>query len=165
MDGYLQVNSSNQDPSPITPIVGPPLRQQYAYHHPPLPSAPPNDSSTPLRFIDSNPRPAKSPRHVAPPELPSNAPHQPYPEYGTRFAAPYEAMPSRAPEYFPTTLPMQPWTSGAEAGPGSVYGTSSHPPQHHPQHNYEFPSEQYVKEEQGSQGQGQGPNHYTWNPA
>jgi len=161
LDNYLQVSHSNQDlgqgnshPPPTSLAPGPPpIRQQYAYHHPPT-SAPSAGES--LRFIDSNPRPAKSPRHVAPPELPSNAP---YSEYGARFAAPYsgpsEAMPSRAPDYFPTSMPMNPWTSAPE--PGVVYGTSGQAPG---VHHYEFPSEQYVKEE----GAPHPPMHYTWNP-
>lgn len=158
---YLQVNHSNPDLAqassqlPATSIApGPaPTRQQYAYHHTPT-SAP--ITSEPLRFIDSNPRPAKSPRHVAPPELSSNAP---YTEYGTRFALPYsgpsEAMPTRAPEYFPTTMSINAWTSGPEAG--VVYGTSSQAPG---VHHYEFPNEQYVKEEEAPHP----PQHYSWNP-
>jgi len=65
-------------------------------------------------------------------------------------------MPTRAPDYFPTTMSMQnSWTTGPETG--VVYGTASQNPgvQH-----YEFPSEQYVKDEGGSQSQ-----NYTWNPA
>lgn len=172
IDNYLQVNHSDQNlaqPSSHPPATSlapgpPPIRQQYAYHHPPVSEA---LSSAPLRFIDSNPRPAKSPRHVAPPEVPSNAP-QGYQEYSTRFAAPYsaspnEAMPSRAPDYFPTAHSMsmsQPWTSGPE--PGVVYGTSQPPGVHH----YEFPSEQgqYVKEESGGGGALHPPMQYTWNP-
>jgi hypothetical protein len=173
IDNYLQVNHSDPNlaqsssHSPATSLAPgpPPVRQQYAYHHPPSTEG---GSSAPLRFIDSNPRPAKSPRHVAPPEVPSNAP-QAYSEYSTRFVAPYsqplnEAMPSRAPEYFPTTQQhsmsmSQPWTSGPEAG--VVYGTSQPPGVHH----YEFPHEQgqYVKEE-GGQVAPHPPMHYTWDP-
>ncbi len=106
-----------------------------------------------MRFVDSNPRPSKSPRHVAPPEVPSN-----YADYPTtRFGPPYsgsnnDPLPSRGPEYFPPA--MQPWTSSPETG--VVYGTASQAPgvQH-----YEFPNDQYGKEEGGS-----GPPHYTWNP-
>jgi hypothetical protein len=160
LTNYLQVNHSNPDlgqvnsHSPATSLApGPvPIRQQYTYHHTPT-SAP--TIGDPLRFIDGNPRPAKSPRHVAPPELPSNVP---YNEYGTRFAPPYsgpsEAMPARAPEYFPTTMSINAWTSGPEAG--VVYGTSSQTPG---VHHYEFPNEQYVKEEEAPHP----PMHYTWN--
>ncbi|KUJ11436.1 p53-like transcription factor [Mollisia scopiformis] len=153
LDNYLQVNNSTPDlhantHSPTT-IIPPPTRQ-YSYHPPGAPTG-----SDPLRFVDSNPRPAKSPRHVAPPEVPSN-----YGEYGTRFAPPYstannDPLPTRGPDYFPPALPLQSWTSGP--GTGVVYGTTSQAPgvQH-----YEFPNDhQYVKEEGNS-----GPPHYTWNP-
>ncbi|KAH8766238.1 hypothetical protein BGZ57DRAFT_943380 [Hyaloscypha finlandica] len=155
IDNYLQVNQSDPNLAHDTPST---------IRLPPPPSSEP-PSSTTLRFIDSNPRPAKSPRHVAPPEVPSNAP-QAYSEYSTRFAAPYSqapsvAMRSRAPEYFPTTqqhsMTMnQPWTSASEVG--GVYGTSQPPSVH----QYEFPTEQsqYVKQE------GEAPHppmHYTWN--
>ena len=170
LDSYLQVNHSDPNlaqPSTHSPATSlapgqPSIRQQYAYHHPPANEAQPPAT---LRFIDSNPRPAKSPRHVAPPEVPSNAP-QAYSDYSTRFAAPYsqaptEAMPSRAPDYFPTTQqhPMsmnQPWTSSSEGG--VVYGTAQPPGVHH----YEFPNEQghFVKQEEAPHP----PMHYTWNP-
>ncbi|KAG4415211.1 hypothetical protein IFR04_011670 [Cadophora malorum] len=166
LDSYLQVHPSNNNnspsdlhssnPPPITmPGPQPPLRQQYAYHPPS--SAP---TSEPIRFIDSNPRPSKSPRHAAPPEVPLPLPSNGnYSEYGSRYMPPYsnnsnEAMPSRAPEYFPPTQQqMQAWTSGPDTG--VVYGTSQAPGVHH----YEFPSEQY-KEETASQQP-----HYTWNSA
>ncbi|KAF4624317.1 hypothetical protein G7Y89_g13855 [Cudoniella acicularis] len=132
LENYLQVNHSNPDisqhPSSHSPTASlsatqahpPSMRQQYAYH----PASAPPTGGPPIRFIDSNPRPTKSPRHVAPPDLPANGP---YSEYGTRFAPPYsgpaEAMPTRGADYFPTTLPMQAWTSAP--GPGSIYGTSA----------------------------------------
>ncbi|CZR60287.1 related to acid phosphatase [Phialocephala subalpina] len=148
MDNYLQVNNSTQDlhantHSPAT-VIPPPIRQ-YAYH----PSSGPGGE----RFVDNNPRPTKSPRHVAPPEIPSS-----YAEYGTRFAPPYsggnnDPIPSRNPEYFPPALPLQPWSSGP--GTGVVYGTAQAPGVQH----YDFPNDQYVKEEGNS-----GPPHYTWHP-
>ncbi|KAH9217481.1 hypothetical protein DL95DRAFT_295096 [Leptodontidium sp. 2 PMI_412] len=167
LDSYLQVNNSSASdlhpnpPSTTMPALQPPIRQQYAYHPPS--SAP--TTSDPLRFIDSNPRPAKSPRHAAPPEVLSNGTSN-YSEYGSRYMPPYgvgvsvsnsinnEAMPSRAPGYFPPTqAQIQSWTSGSDTG--AVYGTSQAPGVHH----YEFPSEQY-KDESASQQP-----HYTWNPA
>ncbi|PVH73140.1 p53-like transcription factor [Cadophora sp. DSE1049] len=164
LDSYLQVNNTSNPPSDLhssnppsttMPAPQPPLRQQYAYHPPS--SAPTSES---LRFIDNNPRPAKSPRHAAPPDVPLPLPSNgSYPEYTSRYMPPYSnssnvAMPSRAPEYFPPTQQqMQSWTSGPDTG--VVYGTSQAPGVHH----YEFPSEQY-KEESASQQ-----SHYTWNSA
>ncbi|KAH7378130.1 hypothetical protein BKA64DRAFT_249940 [Cadophora sp. MPI-SDFR-AT-0126] len=164
LDSYLQVNNtsnpqsdlhpSNQ-PSTAMPALQPPVRQQYNYHPPS--SVPTNE---PLRFVDSNPRPAKSPRHAGPPDIPLPLPSNgTYSEYNSRYMPPYsnnsnEAMPSRAPEYFPPTQQqMQSWTSGPDTG--VVYGTSQASGVHH----YEFPSEQY-KEESTSQQP-----HYTWNSA
>lgn len=163
LDSYLQVNHSNSDlshPSTHSPTAtmsatqAPPIRQQYAYH----PASAPAAGGPPIRFIDSNPRPAKSPRHAAPPELPSNTP---YSDYGTRFAPPYsgpaEPMPPRNPDYFPNPVPMQNWTTAPESG--GVYGTSAQTSSSGQQH-YEFPSEQqYVKDENNPQP------HYTWNSA
>jgi hypothetical protein len=128
-----------------------PNRQQYAYPTPAPPAA------TPIRFVDGNPRPSKSPRHAAPPELPSNT----YAEYGARFAPPYNgntsAMATRTNEYFPTTMPMQAWTTGPDTS--VVYGTATQPLQGPNAQHYEFPSEHYVKEESNPQ------QHYTWNPS
>ena len=168
LENYLQVNQSNPDlhsnsHSPVNAMAAPqpPSRQQYPYPA----SAPP--TGTPIRFIDNNPRPAKSPRHIAPPELPSNAPN-PYPDYGTRFAPPYNgtqetSLPTRDPDYFPTPLPLQSqaWTTAQDTQ--ALYGTATTTPAQQrgqaPAQHYEFPSEQYVKEEPHTHG------NYTWNPA
>lgn len=58
-----------------------------------------------------------------------------------------------APEYFPPVLPM--WTSGPSSGAG--YGTVGGAGTGVGAQQYEFPSEQYVKEEGGV-----GQPHYTW---
>lgn len=164
LESYLQVNNNNSTsdlhstaPSITMPAPHLPIRQQYAYHPPPPVPNPANDR---LRFIDSNPRPAKSPRHTAAPEVLSHSSNN-YSEYGSRYMPPYsvsignEAMPSRAPEYFPPTqAQIQSWTSGPDTG--VVYGTSQAPDVHH----YEFPSEQQYKEDNASQQP-----HYTWNHA
>jgi len=173
IENYLQVShsdpnlaqSSSHTPTPNLAPGQQLNRQQYAYHHSQNSETPP---STNLRFIDSNPRPTKSPRHIAHPEVPSNAP-QAYSDYSTRFAASYtqppsEAMPPRALEYFPTTQQQsmsmsQPWTTGPESS--VVYGTSRQPGVHH----YEFPHEQsqYVKGDGGGAAP-HPPMQYTWNP-
>ncbi|TVY27084.1 Transcription factor [Lachnellula hyalina] len=163
LENYLQVNQTTTEiphPSSHSPTATmsatqpPPIRQQYAYH----PASAPVAGGPPIRFIDSNPRPAKSPRHAAPPELPSNAP---YSDYGTRFAPAYsgppEPMPPRNPDYFPNpvSLPTS-WTTAAETA--GVYGTSSQTS--NGQQHYDFPGEpQYVKNENNTQ------SHYTWNAA
>lgn len=164
LENYLHVNQSNTDPShtsshPPPVAMAPsqtPLRQQQYVYHPA--SAPPN-GGPPIRFIDSNPRPAKSPRHVAPPELPPGSYHgEPYTN-STRFAPPYsgpsEPMPTRGPDYFPNPVPIHPWTTGPDAG--AVYGTSAQtaPSVAH----YDFHNEtQYPKDEPHQQQQ----QHYTW---
>ncbi|KAH8682872.1 hypothetical protein BGZ60DRAFT_427361 [Tricladium varicosporioides] len=163
LENYLQVNHSNADiphGSTHSPIAThsathphpPPMRQQYAYH----PASAPPTGGPPIRFIDSNPRPTKSPRHVAPPDLPANAPYQ---EYGTRFAPPYsgptEAMPTRGADYFPTTMPMQAWTSAPEPGP--IYGTSTQPESNVQHYAYPNQNQQTFKEEHNNPQQ-----HYTW---
>lgn len=64
---------------------------------------------------DHNPRPAKSPRHQAPPELPSIYSSS-NPDYGTRYSTPYTSIPGGLPplvstltsagsEYFPIHPP------------------------------------------------------------
>jgi len=164
MDNYLQGNYSNSD-NPQThslaatmPALAPPVRS-YTYQNTTSPSG------APIRFIDSNPRPAKSPRHQAPPELNSSFSS----DFTARFTAPApysstsEATQPR--EYFPTSMSMQPWTTAQDTT--STYGTtlpavgSSH---------YEFSGDQqYVKEEGNSQPpqQHQQPSqqHYTWSAA
>jgi len=153
---YLQVNHSTPEPShshlPTTTIEGPqaPVRQQY-------PFKPSSVSPTvpPVCFIDSNPRPAKSTRHVAPQDLPSIAP---YTGYEARFAPPYAGpngtLPQREPGYFPTSAPMQAWTTAADTG--AVYGTAMQTPTSNIQH-YQFHDETYVKEETSTE------QNYMWN--
>src|SRR4051812_39973293 len=80
LDSYLQVTTSNADlshPSPSIPRSQPPppQQQQYSYQHP----SGSTQSAAQIRFIDSNPRPSKSPRHVAPPELPAVGAYNDYP--------------------------------------------------------------------------------------
>jgi len=153
LESYLQLNS-NSDLSHVMhspPTTMAPIRQQYTY------STGTATVSESLRFIDNNPRPTKSPRHIAPPTVPSNV----YPDYGTRFVPPYigttEVTPSRAPEYFSPGLPLQSWTSAPNSTP--LYGTSNGVPglQH-----YEFPSQQFVKEENSLQQRQHQQLHYTW---
>jgi hypothetical protein len=159
LDSYLQVNNSSAPDlhsPPTTSSTIPPPRQ-YAYH----PSAPGPSLTDPLRFVDSNPRPSKSPRHVAPPEIPPIPSN--YSEYGARFAPPYsgnsnnDSLPSRNPDYFhpPHSVGLQPWSGTTGPETGVVYGTSQAPGVQH----YEFPNEgQFVKEEVNG-----GQPHYTWN--
>jgi len=122
----------------------PPIRQ-YTFQHPPPPE--------PVRYVDNNPRPAKSPRHAAPPEvqpLQSNA----YPVFGTRFAPPYSGPGGQrapAPEYFPPVMPV--WTSGPGVV-GTGYGTSTTAAVVGLQ-QYDYSNKQCVKEEDGQP-------HYTW---
>lgn len=154
---YLPVNHPNSDlshsqaPNTTAPGPQPPVRQ-YKFQNSPI--SPPAPS---VRFIDSNPRPAKSPRHVAPPELPSNAS---YPEYGSRFAPSYagtsEPIIQRDPGYFPASLPMQAWTAAADTT--SVYGKTTQEPTSNTQH-YAFPNGDYGREETQTQ------QNYTWNSA
>ena len=129
----------------------PPIRQFTFQHSPISPPGPP------VRFIDSNPRPAKSPRHIAPPELPSSGP---FPDLGARFGPSYsgssEKLQQRESGYFPTSLQMQAWTTAP--GTTGMYGTALQAPTSNVQH-YEFPNENYPKDESHT------PQNYTWNPA
>ncbi|ESZ93682.1 hypothetical protein SBOR_5922 [Sclerotinia borealis F-4128] len=154
MDNYLQghhpssENPRTHSPTSTMPAPAPPVRS-YTYQNTTSPSG------TPIRFIDSNPRPAKSPRHQAPPESNSS--------FSSDFTARFTAAQPR--EYFPTSMSMQPWTTSQDTA--STYGTtlpavtSSH---------YEYSGDQhYVKEEGHShpQAQHQQPSqqHYTWSAA
>ncbi|KAL3422713.1 transcriptional regulator vib-1 [Phlyctema vagabunda] len=167
---YLHVSHSDSTYPPGTTVVSGTTmpapqsisRSQYQYYPPPTTSSNP----LPVRYVDSNPRPAKSPRHIGPPDLPTN----PYSEYGSaRFAPSYTGLgdvsaPLQSPptvqtsvqqrEYFPTTssMSMQAWTTAADAG--GIYGTSM-PAGSAQQYNFSGDS-QYVKNETAS--------HYTWNP-
>ena len=136
--------------SPPMPMAAPPVpNRHYSF------SSSGTPSGAPIRFVDSNPRPTKSPRHAAPPELLSN----PYSDYGTRLTSPYNGnnspLTTRTSEYFPATMPMPAWTTGPESG--VVYGTAAQPIQPPTTQHYEFPNESYVKEENNH------PQHYTWN--
>lgn len=159
MENYLHVSHPSTDSHTPTATMSatqaPAVRQQYAYH----PASAPATGAPPIRFINSNPRPAKSPRHTAAPELPSNAP---YSDYGTRFAPPYsgpaEPMPPRNPDYFPNPVPLQVWTTAPETA--AVYGTSTQTSSGQQPH-YDFPNEQQYSKEESTNTQ----QHYTWNPA
>jgi hypothetical protein len=157
LDSYLQVNGSNpelsQNATPSNPRPQPPSQQQYTFQ----PASNQSQGGSQIRFIDSNPRPAKSPRHVAPPELPASSS---YSDFGARFAPPYhgpgELLPPRDLGYFPTSLSMQQsWTATSDTS--GVYGAPLHasaPGQH-----YQFPNDGYVKQEPNQR------NNYTWNPS
>lgn len=164
MDNYLQGNHSSSEtpqthsPASTMPAPAPPVRS-YTYQNTTSPSG------APIRFIDSNPRPAKSPRHQAPPELNSSFSS----DFTARFNAPtpYSSAsdPAQPREYFPTSMSMQPWTTAQDTA--STYGTtlpavtSSHYEYHGDQH--------YVKEEGHSQAppphQQPSQQHYTWSAA
>ncbi|KAF7907286.1 uncharacterized protein EAF01_004873 [Botrytis porri] len=164
MENYLQGNHSSSEnpqthsPASTMPAPAPPVRS-YTYQSTTSPSG------APIRFIDSNPRPAKSPRHQAPPELNSSFSS----DFTARFNAPtpYSSAsdPAQPREYFPTSMSMQPWTTAQDTA--STYGTtlpavtSSH---------YEYSGDQhYVKEEGHSQPppphQQPSQQHYTWSAA
>ena len=156
-ENHIHVNRPNPElhhvaHSPATSM--PPIPHQYAYS-----AGAPTPILENIQFLDSNPRPTKSPRHAAPPEIPSNM----YTSYGPRFAPPYTTpgtTASRASEYFPQVLPMHQqhtWTSGTGVAP--IYETA--PPATEVQH-YDFANQQrYVKEETSTQPQQQIP-HHTW---
>ncbi|XMA12105.1 hypothetical protein WAI453_004896 [Rhynchosporium graminicola] len=180
LDSYLQVNHHHNDnpPSDIhsnpssMPAPQRPVRPQYSYH---TSVSGPSHESLSLRYIDSNPRPSKSPRHVGLPEISSNSSLPStgnYPDYGSRYMPPYgvsttsnASMPSRAPEYFPLTQThIQAWTSSPD--PVVVYGTSQAPTG---VQNYGFPGEGYndersLQQQQQQQNQQQ-QSHYTWSPS
>ncbi|RAL67435.1 hypothetical protein DID88_008190 [Monilinia fructigena] len=121
MDNYLQGNhASSENPqthSPASTMPGPaPPVRSYTYQNTTSPSG------APVRFIDSNPRPSKSPRHQAPPELNSSFSS----DFTARFTAPasYSSTTGAAQprEYFPTSMSMQPWTTAQDTA--STYGTA-----------------------------------------
>lgn len=166
IDNYLHVSQPTGDmthlnsPSSTMPRSQPlPLPQQPQYPYQPTSNT---TNAAPIRFIDNNPRPTKSPRHAPPPEplpLPS------YSDYGARFAPPYsgpgELLPPREPAYFPShSMPMpQSWTTAAETS--GLYGTTTQAPTSSLQHHYQFPNESYAKDENNQSQQ----NNYTWNPS
>ncbi|QSZ35461.1 hypothetical protein DSL72_008331 [Monilinia vaccinii-corymbosi] len=164
MDSYLQGNhptSENpQTHSPVSTMTAraPPVRS-YTYQNTT------SSSGAPIRFIDSNPRPAKSPRHQAPPELNSSFSS----DFTARFPppAPYSSISEAAQprEYFPTSMSMQPWTTAQDSP--STYGTAL--PAVNSSH-YDYSGDQhYVKAESHSQPPPQHPQpsqqHYTWSTA
>jgi hypothetical protein len=105
MENYLQANQG-QIGSPAGSGAQLPIRQQYAYN---MTASPPQIvPQTQTRFVDSNPRPAKSPRHVAPSELPSGTS---YPEYGRAYAGQFAGSSSAG---------MQAWTGAPEVS--GIYG-------------------------------------------
>ncbi|KAA8572392.1 hypothetical protein EYC84_003014 [Monilinia fructicola] len=164
MDSYLQGNHpSSENPqthSPASTMSGPaPPARSYTYQNTTSPSG------APVRFIDSNPRPSKSPRHQAPPELNSSFSS----DFTARFTAPapYSSTTEAAQprEYFPTSMSMQPWTTAQDTA--STYGTAL--PAVNSSH-YEYSGDQhYVKEESHSQPppqhQQSSQQHYTWSAA
>ena len=167
LDNYLQVSHSSADvnhshaPTSI-PRAQPPQQQQQQqqYTYQPISSSP-AQLAAPIKFVDSNPRPAKSPRHAAPPERHNTLPETSYPDYGGRFAAPYngtsDVLPPRDPGYFPSSVPLQqPWSSTSDTS--GVYGTSMQAPSNINDH-YQFPPVSYAKD--GSNNQ----QNYTWNPS
>ena len=114
LDSYLQnsqsTNSISQSNAPTSvPRSQAPQGQQYTFQPP---TSSPAELGPPMKFIDNNPRPAKSPRHAAVPDRQAVATEAPYPEYSSRYAAPYigsggDAMPPRDPGYFPAPLQIQ----------------------------------------------------------
>lgn len=158
MDNYLQVNQQNQGSSGLSHLTAPtggsqlPIRQQYAYN---LASSPPQIVPQ-TRFVDSNPRPTKSPRHVAPAELPANTS---YPEYGARFPPQYggsnDQLEQRGAGNFPSAMSMQTWTGAPDTS--GIYGTSMPALASNVQGQYQFPNEPYPKAD-GSNP----PSNYPW---
>lgn len=161
LDSFLQVNHTStadmahsSSPTTMMPRTQPQQLQQYSYQT----VSSPAQSAAPIRFIDNNPRPAKSPRHIPPP---ASLPQPAYPDNGARFTPAYNgsAEGHREP-YFPTSLPMhqQAWTSASDT-PG-VYGATMQAPTSNLQHHYQFPNDSYVKDENNHTQQ-----NYTWNPS
>ena len=118
------------------------------------------------RFVDTNPRPSKSPRHVAPSELPSGAA---YPsDYGRAYATQFgggsgsEQMEARggAPSgHFQSASlnSMHGWTgapdsSGIYGAPMPALATANM------QEQYHFQNEPFPKQE----GSGNPPTNYSW---
>ncbi len=117
-------------------------------------SAPP-PSTLSVQFMDSNPRPTKSPRHAVAPDL-SSLPL--YASFEERVAPSYTIPPQASDQglplrdYYPVTLPPENWTTGEN---GNVtYSTSMPAPTQH----YTYPPEPYPKDNSQQ-------THYTWSAA
>jgi hypothetical protein len=168
LDGYLQSSHSHSssDSSHSQSRSQAPSTQQYTYLPP---TSSPAQLAAPIKFVDSNPRPSKSPRHVAPPERQLSLPESSYPDYNSaRFTGPYhnnpsDVLPPRDPAYFPQPLSLQqqqtsqPWTSTSDSS--GVYGTTIQAPSTQTNH-YQFPPEPYVKPEENNHPQPQ--PSYAW---
>lgn len=129
------------------PVVTAPPRGQYYHTNSSSPA-----SALPLHFVDSNPRPAKSPRHAAPPDLSSINPYPPFRDsVPPQYAVPdnEHTVPPR--DYFPGNgLPSEAWQ------PTENGNVSYSAPMHAPSNQqYGFNAGSYAKEPP------QHP-HYTW---
>jgi len=137
----------NANTTPSLPSSSVPS-QQYVFQQSPISAG----------SMDSNPRPAKSPRHAAPPRVSSNAS---YSDFSTRqptaYAESSEALQQqRETEYFPTSMPMQAWSAAPTT---SMYNTM--PVTSNVQH-YQFPNENYGLNENYGKPEGQSQVSYTW---
>lgn len=164
-DPTLGSPSKSMVPSTAMPALSSLHRPQYQYPATPQPTSPAGHVG---RFLDSNPRPSKSPRHGTPPQLPAVS----YTDYGvTRYEPSYPASSGVGPQllasplsqvqlqergFFPVanTIPMQAWTTATDAV--GLYGASL-PSNNSAQYGL-APDQYYVKQENPSQ------QHYTWNP-
>ena len=152
MDNYLQANQPSPTAGSRLPIRQPP----YAYN---MTSSPPQIVPQ-TRFVDTNPRPSKSPRHVAPSELPANTS---YPEqYRRSFAQQYgsgsEGMEPRggAQEgHFQQGMAMQAWTGAPDTS--GIYGASMPALASNLQEQYQFPGDAFPKSDAGNH-----PSNYSW---
>lgn len=159
MDNYLQVNQQNQTSTGLSHMPSPPggsqlpIRQQYGYN---MTSSPPQIVNQ-TRFVDTNPRPAKSPRHVAPSELPSSTS---YSEYSGRYAPQYgsgnDQIESRGSGNFQSGLNMQTSWTGAPDSSG-IYCAPMPAQASNLQEQYQFPSEPFPKQEGANP-----PTSYSW---
>ena len=150
-DPYMQVQTSRSDlqhlhsPTSTMPGPVPPLGTQDAYHSPTGPPPPPNS----MNYIDDNPRPSKSPRHMPPPDAQ-------FPDISSRYATAHvpqnEAMPPR--EYFSANLPSHPLPPRPDA---EVYGTAM--PSNYQGQGYEYAQGGYARDSRPSPS---GQQNYTW---
>lgn len=151
IDNYLQVNQPSPTAGSQLPIRQPP----YGYA---MTSSPPQIVPQ-TRFVDTNPRPSKSPRHVAPSELPANPS---YPEqYGRGFAQQYgsgsEGMEPRGAQggHFQPSMSMQAWTGAPDTS--GIYGAPMRALASNLQEQYQFSGEAFPKSDGGNQ-----PSNYSW---
>ncbi|RDW89114.1 hypothetical protein BP6252_01146 [Coleophoma cylindrospora] len=163
-DTTLHSSGTSMAQSTTIPAPSSSNQPQYQFSAPPQPASPTGHVG---RFWDSNPRPAKSPRHMTPPELSAAS----YADYGiTRYETTYPANNEAGPplhssplshvqvqerEYFPipNAIPMQAWTTASDVG--GIYQTSL-PSTTPAQYGY-APNQGFVKQEEHPQ------QHYTWN--